>query len=289
MSERSPHVPAARARFAVPVVGARRHARPVVVRPGRAAGHLEAGRRERPDDPGPAVVGVPHRRHRRRARVRGRPLLRDPLQGPRPADPRAVARQRADRVHVHRHPGRAAGGDRRIHGQHDVRAQQDRRHAVRDQRHRPAVVVGVRLPGRRRRVDLRLHAEQRRGTDRHQRPDGDPHQHQRADPRHEPRRHPLVLGAAPQRQARHGARAASTRGGSKPASPASTPASAPSSAGSATPTCAWRSWPSTRPTSRSGSTTNSSRTRHPDEGTLAAEGEADVHRQLLAMPSGRRA
>ena len=134
--------------------------------------------------------------------------------------------------------------------------------------------MGVRLPGRRRRLDLRLHAEQRRGTGRHQRADGDPHQHQRADPRHEPRRHPLVLGAAPQRQARHGAGprphvAVPSRG-----SPASTPASAPSSAGSATPTCAWRSSPSTRPTSRSGSTTSSSRTRIPTKARSPPTGEA---------------
>ena len=85
-----------------------------------------------------------------------------------------------------------------------------------------------------------------------------------------------------QRQARHGARAASTRGASRPTSPASTPASAPSSAGSATPTCAWRSSPSTRPTTRRGSTTSSSRTPRPDDGHARRSRRGDVHRQVLA-------
>ena len=117
------------------------------LRQGRPAGHLAAGRRERPEDPEPAVAGLPHRRRRDAARVRRRRLGRLPLPRPRPADPRADARQagardRADDPagadpHRRRHP------DRR----HADGAGQDRRHRVLRQRHRPAVVVGDRLPG----------------------------------------------------------------------------------------------------------------------------------------------
>ena len=90
-----------------------------------------------------------------------------------------------------------------------------------------------------------------------------PIERQGRHPRHQPRRDPLVLGPEAQRQARHGARAASTPGTSTPTSPASTPVSAPSSAGCRTPTCGWRSSRSTTPTSRPGSTTSSSRTSRP--------------------------
>ena len=86
-------------------------------------------------------------------------LRRHPLQGPRPADPRADPRQARARVHVHRHPGR----DLAVIGGFTVSTvfalnNTDDTECV-DQRHRPAVVVGVRLPGRRRRLDLRLHAD----------------------------------------------------------------------------------------------------------------------------------
>ena len=60
--------------------------------PRRAAGHLAARRRQRPEDPRPAVAGVRHRRCRRADRVRGRRLVRVSLPRPRPADPEADPR-----------------------------------------------------------------------------------------------------------------------------------------------------------------------------------------------------
>ena len=66
-----------------------------------------------------------------------------------------------------------------------------------------------------------------------------------------------------QRQEGHRAGARATTCGWRPTSPASTPASAPSSAASRTPTCAWRRWRSSQPTSSAGSTTSSSPTRRP--------------------------
>ena len=88
------------------------------------------------------VVGV-HRRRRRR-------LGDHPLQGPRPGDPQADPRPpgAGDR------PDDPAGADpdRRRHPdrRHADGAVEDRRHRVLRQRHRPAVVVGDRLPARRR-------------------------------------------------------------------------------------------------------------------------------------------
>ena len=75
------------------------------------------------------------------------------------------------------------------------------RHAVRHQRHRPAVVVGVRLPGAERAGGVRDHR-----ADRHQRRAGHPDQDPRAAAHHQQRRHPLVLDPQAQRQARRRAR-----------------------------------------------------------------------------------
>ena len=64
---------------------------------------------------------------------------------------------------------------------------------------------------------------------------------QRRPPRrHLARRHPFVLDPGAQRQARRGARVASSRGRSRPTTPACTSASAPSSAACPTRACACR-------------------------------------------------
>ena len=176
------------------------------VRQRRAAGHVAAGRRERPEDPGPAVAGVRPRRPRRADRRRRHRLGRLPVPRPRPADPQADPRapgagDRPDdpaggHPHRHRHP------DRR-HADGPV---QDGRHRVLRQRHRPAVVVGGRLPDA---GGLRRH----RDADRHERADGHPDGDQRARARHQSRRHPQLVDPQAQRQARHGP-------GSRPHGPA---------------------------------------------------------------------
>ena len=128
------------------------------LRRGRPAGHVAAGRRERPEDPEPAVAGVRHRRRRRLLVFAAVGWCDLPLPRPRPADPRADPRQAGagDR------PDDPAGADphRRGHPdrRHADRAGQDRRHRVLRQRHRPAVVVGGRLPGAGR---LRRHRRRR--------------------------------------------------------------------------------------------------------------------------------
>ena len=74
---------------------------------------------------------------------------------------------------------------------------EDRRHRVRRQRHRPAVVVGDRLPG-----SGRLPRRGDHRADRHERPARHPRGHERAAAGYEPGRDPQLLGAAHQRQAR---------------------------------------------------------------------------------------
>jgi cytochrome c oxidase subunit 2 len=114
-----------------------------------------------------------------------------------------------------------------------------------------------------------------------------PTEHQRADPWHEPRRHPLVLGAAPQRQARHGARPCHTWRfqACKPGI----------YAGQCAEFCGlshanmrmeivrldppdYQKW-----------LDNQLEPVHPSRGRHARRrGRASVHRQLLTVPSGRR-
>ena len=69
--------------------------------------------------------------------------VRVPLPRPRPGDPRADPRQAGARDRPHDPAGADPHRRRHPHRQHADRARQDRRHPVRRQRHRPAVVVGV--------------------------------------------------------------------------------------------------------------------------------------------------
>ena len=130
------------------LVGAAVVLAPRRLRRGRPAGHVAAGGRRTPRrsrtcsgrcSPIAGVVGAARRRRRR---LGDRPLPR-----PRPADPQADPRPpgAGDR------PDDPAGADphRRRHPdrRHADGAVEDRRHRVLRQRHRPAVVVGDRLPG----------------------------------------------------------------------------------------------------------------------------------------------
>ena len=178
-----------------------------------AAGHVAAGGRERPEDPRPAVAGVRHRRASScvivfaavgwcvlRYRDRGQPIPEQTHGRP--------ALEIGLTILPARDPHRRGDPDRR----HADGALQDERHRVLRQRHRPAVVVGGRLPDPGR---LRRH----RDPDRHERPDGHPDRHQGPRPGHEPRRDPQLVDPQAQRQARHGARAGCRRCASRPTTP----------------------------------------------------------------------
>ena len=205
------------------------------LRQGRAAGHVPAGRRERPQD-----------RRTCSGRCSSSPASSASSSSPSSSSCVIRFRDRGQEMPKQTHgkpaleimltiiPAVILIGRRHPHRQHGLRAGQDQRHAVRHQRHRPAVVVGVRLPGagRRRRRDRR--------ADRHQRRAGaSPPTGPRAAAHHQPRRHPLVLDPEAQRQARRRARPRppAAHGGRPPGHLRR--ASAPSSAASATPACAW--------------------------------------------------
>ena len=205
MSERSPHVLKLR-RLAAPAVGLRRDARPVVVRQGRPAGHVAS----RP-------ARTPRRSRTCSSRCSSSPAssacivfaaiiyVVDPVPRPRPGDPEADARQRRrwrSRSRSSRRCILIAVGIPTVNTVFALAKTE--RHPVRHQRHRPAVVVGVRLPGRSRRAAARasIAAAPIVTSGRA----GDPDQDQRAAAHHQPRRHPLVLDPEPQRQARRGAR-----------------------------------------------------------------------------------
>jgi cytochrome c oxidase subunit 2 len=131
------------------------------------------------------LVAGDRRRHRD-----GRRRLRDlPLQGPGPADARADARQAGARDRAHDPAALILAGVGIPTVKHDLRPRRGERHRVHRQRHRTAVVVGVRLPGA---GGLRWASR----ADRHERSARHPGRHQRAAAHHEPRRHPLVLDPA---------------------------------------------------------------------------------------------
>ena len=258
----------------VAVAGWRRSCSPSCA-PGRAAGHVAARRRERPEHPEPAVAGLPHRRHRRRHRLRRRRLRRHQVPRPRPGDARADPRQAGARDRADDPPGRDPGRRRRPHRQHHLRAGQDRRHRVRRQRHRPAVVVGVRLPG----AETAASAAS---------PTPIVTSGQMVIPtEHQGRRSaaPAATSSTPSGSRSSTASAtrcpaASTRCGCEADQPGIYAGQCTEFCGlSATPTCAWRSSRSTPPTSRPGTPTSSTpytvaRGRH-----AGRRRRGDVHRQ----------
>ena len=171
------------------------------LRQGRTAGHVGACRRERAAHRRPAAADVRHRRRRRSHRVRRRRLRRREVQGPWPGrSPSRPTATRSSRSSLTILPAIILAGVAVPTVSTVFELDQDRRHRVRHQRHRPAVVVGVRLPtgkcggGR----DHRAHRHQRRA--------GHPGRHDGAAAHHQPRRHPQLLDPEAQRQARRRAR-----------------------------------------------------------------------------------
>ena len=230
---------------------------------------------ERPEDPEPAVAGVHHRRHRRRHRLRRRRLrasfrFRDRGQ----AIPEQTHGKPALEIALTILPALILVGVGVPTVSTLFALAKTERHPVRRQRHRPAVVVGVRLPGA---GGLRRHHRRRSSPAASW---SSPTDTNVLAARHQPRRDPLLLDPAAQRQARRGARPRPDAAHARPTSRASTPASAPSSAASRTPTCAWRSVAPERRRLRDVG-------GQPDRGVHAARaparwpptGEAHVHRR----------
>ena len=170
------------------------------LRRGRPAGHVAAGRAERPEDPEPAVAGVRHRRRRRLSSC----------------SPPSVRASSATATAASRSPSRPTASRRSRSALTILPA---------------LILIGVAIPtvgtllalaktddtecfvnvtGQQWWWEIDYPVQDGCGgidrADRHQRPDGHPDRHQRARPRHQPRRDPQLVDPAAQRQARHGAR-----------------------------------------------------------------------------------